>query len=191
MAGNGADLWSRVTHLFPAVSSSQRGRVRWAVPARMLQPHLARRLRHGCQGLLSPLHLLHLRGIGFRSRRRRRTTVAASDIFVDCGCADGFVAVPAQPAAASCAGGHQRDGHWPGRTTVCNRRGHKLPRAYKERETRLNARALTAPRTLPTPASHLCHTTRNASPLLRSVKGVNRAILDRRAKLASELSRRA
>ena len=98
----------------------------------MLQPHLARRLRHGCQGLLSPLHLLHLRGIGFRSRRRRRTTVAASDIFVDCGCADGFVAVPAQPAAASCAGGHQRDGHWPGRTTVCNRRGHKLPRAYKE-----------------------------------------------------------
>ena len=32
---------------------------------------------------------------------------------------------------------------------------------------RLNARALTAPRTLPTPASHLCHTTRNASPSLR------------------------
>ena len=56
---------------------------------------------------------------------------------------------------------------------------------------RLNARALTAPRTLPTPASHLCHTTRNASPSLRSVNGVNRAILDRRAKLASELSRRA
>ena len=56
---------------------------------------------------------------------------------------------------------------------------------------RLNARALTAPRTLPTPASHLCHTTRNASPSIASVKGVNRAILDRRAKLASELSRRA
>jgi len=32
---------------------------------------------------------------------------------------------------------------------------------------RLNSRALTAPRTLPTPASHLCHTTRNASPSLR------------------------
>ena len=31
----------------------------------------------------------------------------------------------------------------------------------------------------PTPDSRLCHTTRNASPSLRSVKGVNRAILDR------------
>lgn len=56
---------------------------------------------------------------------------------------------------------------------------------------RLNARALTAPRTLPTPASHLCHTTRKERISIASVKGVNRAILDRRAKLASELSRRA
>jgi len=62
-----------------------------------------------------------------------------------------------------------------------------------ERETalraRLNARALTAPRTLPTPASHLSHHAERIS--IASVKGVNRAILDRRAKLASELSRRA
>ena len=49
--------------------------------------------------------------------------------------------------------------------------GGGLSRQQLQRSTalraRLNARALTAPRTPPTPASHLCHTTRNASPSLR------------------------
>ena len=73
--------------------------------------------------------------------------------------------------------------------------GGGLSRQQLQRSTalraRLNARALTAPRTLPTPASHsfVSHHAERIS--IASVKGVNRAILDRRAKLASELSRRA
>ena len=62
----------------------------------MLQPHLARRLRHGCQGLLSPLHLLHLRGIGAAARKLELRGTASAEAVAALVAA----AVPEAPAGA-------------------------------------------------------------------------------------------